>query len=808
MRPYTMRYALRIMRKNPGFSAVAVITLALGIGANTAIFTVVNSLVLQPLPARDPARLVAISANSALRGLTGYFISLTSYETLRDRSRLYSGVAAYAPDSFTLTAGEQPEQLAAARVTPNFFDVLGSRPLLGRGFTAQEGTPGGELVALISHSLWQRRFGADRAIVGRVVTLDQDPYTVIGVLPAGYPFPFPGIDVWVTRVAKYPGFQPEQIQNGAGYLRTIARLGPGTSLRQAGEETQALHEQYKREHPMAPDGSRDSVMAVVPIQENITSGIRPTLKLLTAAVGLVLLIACANVAGLLMARATTRRREFAVRAALGARRRQLIAQLLAETLLLSLGGAALGVLLAKWGVSAMVAADAGNSLPSFQPIGVDSFALAFTAAVSVGTGAIFGLIPAMQASNPNLNGILRDSGWGSVGGGNRHLFRSALVIGQIGLSVTLVIGAGLLIESFRKIQDLRLGFQPEHTLIARITLPSGRYPNDVRRAAFVRELHRRIETEPGVTSVTVSHFAPIEAFVLSPVLAEGQPFVPIGQRPLAQWNGAAPGFFQTNGIALVAGRDFGWQDDGAAPKVVIVNQSLARRFWPDGNALGKHIVFSRLQFPFEVVGVVADTRAGNLEAPPRMQIYTSYAQWTRQAVAVTVRTPGDPQPLGKRIAALTASLDHDLPVTGIRTMDALVAASTLQRKETMILVAGFAALALALAVIGLYGVLSFSVAQRTAEIGIRQALGAQRSEILRMILGQGLRLSLCGIAVGAAAALLLTHLIERMLFQVNAIDPITYLAMGALFLLAGLLASYIPALRATRVDPITALRGR
>lgn len=803
-----MRYALRIMRKNPGFSAVAIVTLALGIGANTAIFSVVNSLVLQPLPAQDPGRVVTISANSALRGLTGYFISLTAYETLRDRSRLFSGVAAYAPDSFTLTAGDQPEQLAAARVTPNLFDVLGSRPLLGRGFTAAEGTPGGEPVALISSSLWQRRFGGDRAIVGRVLNLNQEPYTVIGVLPAEYPFPFPGIDVWVTRVAKYPAFQPEQIQNGAGYLRTIARLAPGVSLSQAGQEAQALHEQYKREHPQAPDGSRDSVLAVTPIQENITSGIRPTLKLLMAAVALVLLIACANVAGLLMARATARRREFAVRAALGARRRQLIAQLLAETMMLSLGGAVLGLLLAKWGVAAMVAADAGNSLPNFQPIGVDSIALAFTAAISVATGALFGLVPAMQASNPNLNGILRDSGWGSVGGGNRHLFRSALVIGQIGLSVMLVIGAGLLIESFRKVQDLRLGFQPDHTVIGRITLPSSRYPDDIRRAAFVRELDRRLEAEPGVTSVTLSHFAPIEAFVLTPLLADGQPFVPLGQRPLAQWNGASPGFFRTNGIPLLAGRDFGWQDDAAAPRVVIVNQSLARRFWPNDIALGKHLVFTRFQAPFEIVGVVADTRAGNLEAPPRMQIYTSYAQWTRQTVAVTVRTSGDPLAIGKRVAALTASLDHDLPVSGIQTMEALVSASLLQRKETTILVAGFALLALSLAVIGLYGVLSFSVAQRTAEIGIRQAVGANRGEILGMILAQGLRLSVCGIVAGISAALLLTRLIDRMLFHVSATDPVTYLAIGALFVVAGLLASYIPALRATRVDPLTALRGR
>jgi predicted permease len=803
----TLRYVFRTIRKSPGFAVVAIATLALGIGANTAIFSVVNALILQPLPVKDPARIVVIAASSALRGVTGYSVSLTAYETLRDHSRTMSGVAAFCGDSLTLTGGDAPRQLTAARVSPNFFDVMGTQPLLGRGFSAAEGAAGGPPVALISYQLWRQRFGADRAVVGQVVTLDQERYSIVGVLPPEYPFPFSGVDVWVTRLMKYGAFQPEQIQNGAGYLRPIARLAPGVTLPQAGEEAQALHVQYKQEHPRAPDGTPDSRLGLLPLQESLTAGIRPTLMILTGAVGFVLLIACANVAGLMMARATARAREIALRAALGASRRQLVGHLLAESLALALAGAGLGVLIAKWGVEWLVKADAGNNLPGFQPIGVDVAVLAFTAAVSLATGSAFGLIPAIQASRPDLNGILRDSGWGSVGT-RRHRLRSALVMAQIGLSVVLLIGAGLLIESFRKVQNIRLGFDPQGVLVARVTLPSGKYPDGVRRTEFVQEVTSRLANTPGVSSVVLAQTVPTQTVVLSPILAEGQAFVPLGQRPLAQWIGSAPGFFHTHGVALVSGRDFTWADDAKAPKVVIVNQSLAQRFWPGENPLGKHLTFTRLQVPFEIVGVVADTAGGNLESPPRMAIYSAFAQWTWQQVAIAVRTTGNPRALTKAIATQVAAVDRDLPVTNIQTMDDIVSAALTQRKETMYLVAGFAALALVLAVIGLYGVMSYSVAQRTAEIGIRQAIGAQRADILRMVMAQGLRLSLAGIVIGAAAAVALTRLISGLLFHTSATDPLTYAAIAVIFLPVALAASYLPAWRAMRVDPLVALRGR
>jgi predicted permease len=726
---------------------------------------------------------------------------------MRDGSRLLNGLAAWCGDSLTLTTGDSPEQLAAARVSPNFFEVLGTQPHLGRGFSAAEGMAGGQPVALISYGLWQRRFAGDRQVVGRALTLDQDRYTIIGVLPPDYPFPFPGIDLWVTRVMNISVFQPEQIRNGAGYLRLLGRLAPGVKIEQADAELQALHVRYKREHPRAPDGTPDSRMGAVPLQERITAGIRSTLVILTSAVGLVLFIACANIAGLMMARASARAKEIGLRAALGASRIQLAWLLLSESLMLSLAGAALGLLLAKWGVAWLVSVDAGSNLPGYQPIALDVAVLAFTAAVSVATGVVFGLVPAVQASQPDLNAILRDSGWGTTGGARRHRLRSALVMAQISLSVVLLIGAGLLIESFRQVQNVKLGFNPQHTLVARVSLPPAKYPNDIRRTEFVREVAQRLESTPGAQSVTLALAPPMLNLLRAPILAEGQQFVPVGQRPLAEWNMITPGFFRTHGVPLFSGRDFTWADDAHATKVVIVNQTLARRFWPGENPLGKHITFMRLQVPFEVVGVASDTRSGNLEDAPPMAMYSSYAQWTWPRVSIAIRTVGNPMAIAKLLPAQVAAVDRDLPVTDIQTMERVVADTLVQRKETMYLIAGFAVLALLLAVVGLYGVMAFSVAQRTAEIGIRQAIGAQPREILLMVLARGLRLTGAGIVLGSATAVVLTRLIARMLFHVSATDPATFGAIAAVLLIVGLAASYVPAWRATRVDPLVALRG-
>jgi putative ABC transport system permease protein len=803
-----------MMARSPGFTAVAVLTLALGIGANTAIFSVVNALLWRGLPLEDPDRLVQVSVLNQARNLQTVPFSLSAFETMRDRNRSFSGIAAFAGDTFSLTGsvtgGDRAEQLAAARVSPNFFDVLGVRPLMGRGFQAAEGEPGGRPVAIVSHSLWQRRFASDAAILGKLLTLGQDVYTIIGVMPPEFPFPRPGLSLWVTRVMKYSVLQPEQIRFGAGYLLSLARLKAGVSIAQGEAEMTVLRGQYRKDHPGAPDASVNGQFSLVPLQESLVGDIRPTLMILTGAVAFVLLIACANVASLMLARATGRAKEIAMRAALGASRFQLIRHLLVESGLLAAAGAALGILFANWGVAVLTRADSAGTLPGFRPIRVDTPVLAFTVVLSLTTGIVFGLMPALMVSRPNLNSILRDGGWGSTGGAGRHGTRTLLVAGQMALSIVLLIGAGLLIESFRRLQSVDPGFEPHHALTARVALPPAKYPDTMRRTQFLRAVVDRLESMPGVTSASAQLSIPLGVGVFSPILADGQPNVPPGQRPLSAWNSITPGFFKTMGIALRRGRDFTWADDSQSPRVLIVSESLARRFWPNENPLGKHCTFTRLQAAFEIVGVAGDTKVRGLDADPGMMMYTPYPQWTWPAMAFTIRTAGDPRRQANGLRLAVAAVDKDQPVTGLQTLEDAVAATLLERRQTMYLITGFAAVAMLLAVIGLYGVMAYSVAQRTTEIGIRQAIGAQRADILRMVLGQGLRLSLAGIAVGTGAAIGLTRLIasliSKMLFHVSATDPLTYGAIALLFLAVALAATYVPAWRATRVDPLAALR--
>ena len=800
-------YAFRMMRKSPGFTAVAVLTLALGIGANTAIFSAVNALLLRPLPLLHPDGLVAMSASDPQRGIPrGGGFSLASYETLRDRGRSFAGIAAWCGDSFTLTGAGDPEQLAAARVSPNFFEVLDAPPFLGRGFRSAEGEAGGRPVAVISAGLWQSRFASDPAILGKTLSLNQEVYTVIGVMPPGFPFPFTGADVWVTRLMKYPVFQPEQIRSGAGYLTAIARLKPGVPIERAEAETEVLNRQYRREHPSAPDADPNRRLAIEPLHETLTAGIRQTLWVLAAAVGLVLLIACANVASLMLARATGRAKEIALRTALGASRGAIIRQLLAESVLLSVAGAVMGGFMAWWGVDALVRADTAGNLPGFQPIRIDLTALAFTLAVSLLTAIAFGLAPALQVSRPDLNAVLRDGGWGTTGGARRHRARSLLVAGQAALSVVLLIGAGLLVESFRQLQSVSPGFDPSHGLTMSVAMSPAKYPDAGRRTRFLHDVLDRLGRTPGVKSASASLGLPLVTRVMSPVLAEGQSVVPPAQRPLAQWNSVTPEYFQTLGIPLLRGRDFTWADDEESPLVLIVSESLARRFWPNQNPLGKHVTFTRLQTPFEIVGVAADVKTRGLAAGSDMVIYSVYPQWTWPAMAVTIRTAGNPAPFANAARAQVFAVDRDQPVTGVQTLEDLVANSLSQQRQTMYLIAGFALLALVLAAVGLYGVMAYSVAQRTAEFGIRQAIGAQPADILRMVLGQGLRLGALGVAVGVGAAAALTRLISGMLFHTSATDPLTFAGIAVLFLAVVLAASGIPAWRATRADPLDALR--
>jgi putative ABC transport system permease protein len=793
------------MRKSPGFAAVAILTLALGIGANTAIFSVVSALLLRPLPLQDPAHLLVLSNSNPRRGLSGIPFSLSTFETIRDTNQSFSGVTAYANETFTLTGTAEPEQLVAARVAPNYFEVLGVLPKMGRGFFEAEGHPGGNAVVVISDGLWRRRFGADAGVLGRSINLSLHAYTVVGVMPAGFSFPYAGVDCWVSKVIEYSGFHPEQIQHGGGFLYATARLKPGVSAQQAESELALIDQRIHEDRPGNPSSDPDAHVDAVPIQESLVSGIRPTLLVLSAAVGLVLLIACANVASLMMARATGRAKEIALRAALGASRGNIIRQLLAESLVLAVAGATFGVLLAQVGV-AWLSQSRNVNLPASDTVRLDLPVLAFALAISLATGIIFGLAPALQSSRPDLNGVLRDSGWGTTGGARRHRARAVLVTAQIALSIVLLIGAGLLIESFRRLQTVDAGFQPHHAMTMTLNLPPTKYPDDIRRTNFLHQVLDRLQALPTVESASASLALPLAAAILSPVLGEGQPAVPIGQRPLATWNAITPGYFKSLGTALVAGRDINWADDAMAPRVVIISQAMATHLFGKENPIGRHLTYSMRDVTTEVVGIAADVKSRGLAADSGMTMYTSYAQYSWPRVNVALRTSGDPALLARSARAQVYALDPDQPVVGLQTLDDYLDSTLAQRRQTMVLIAGFAAVALVLAVIGLYGVMAYSVSQRTMEIGIRRAIGAQTGDILRMVLRQGLLLSLSGIVIGTGAAFGLTRLITRMLFQVKPADPWTFAAISLLFLTVSLAASFIPAWSATRVDPLRALR--
>lgn len=795
-------FAFRLLRGSPGFTTVAILTLALGIGANTAIFTVVNAVLLQPLPLQSPERLVFLIAS---RAESRYPFSVPAYESLRDRNHSFSSVTAFCEQGLTLTGLGEPERLEAALVSASFFGTLESQPLLGRAFLPGEDQPGAKPVVLISHSLWQRRFAADRGVLGKTLTLDGNIATIIGVMPPAYGFPFRGTDVWVPGLAWYSGLQPEQVRNGAGFLNGIGRLRPGVDLRQAQSEAVAVFHDYRREHPGNPDAAAQGRMEVVPLQEQMVTELRPALWTLSVAVGLVLLIACGNVAGLLLARAAGRGKEIGLRAALGAGRSTLIRQLLSETVLLFFAGAVAGILLATWSTPAMVRAF-GLDGPGALPIRVDLAALVFTIGVTLLTAIVFGLAPALQFSKPDLNALLREGSWGSTPGGGRHRSRAMLVGAQMALSLVLLIGAGLLLESFRHVQAVPIGFDSHNGLTVNLSLPPSRYAGEAQRAQFVRDLLSRVEQVPGVRSASMSLALPLEASVMAPFLVDGQAAVPMGQRPLAAWNAVTPGYFLTLGIPIRQGRDFGATDDAAAPPRVIVSESLARRFWPGQNVIGKHLRYARREIDAEVVGVAADVKTRGLEAGSDWVFYTPYPQFAWPNLSLTVRTASDPLRALHAVRAQVYAADPDLPVNRPRTLAALVGEALERRRQTMILAGGFAVLAMVLTMVGLYGVVAYSVTQRTAEIGIRQALGAQRRDILRLVLGQALRLTAAGVAVGALLALFASRLLATMLFGIGGRDPVTFVGVSLLFVVVSLIAGYVPARRATRIDPASALR--
>ena len=802
------RFGLHMLRKNPGFALAAILTLALGIGSNTAIFTITSAVLLRSLPYQDPQKLVVADPHRKDGHLYGF--TLNRFDLVRERNRSFSAIGVVASDTFNLTGRGEPQQIVGARVSPGFFEMLGITPQFGRFFLPDEGQPGGKYVTVISDSLWHSRFGGSRDVVGQSLTLDSTAYTVIGVLPAGAQFPMVApAEVWSPRYFEYSIIPPQRLRMGVGYLTSIARLAPGASMASASAEMEVLHQQYRKENPAAPDAEADMAVAVTNLQDSLVANIRGILLLLSAAVGLVLLIACANVASLLLSRALARKKEIAIRTALGAPRRLIIRQLLTESVLLSLLGGILGLGL-SWAATRYLATLDNSNLPQGFAITMDVRVLLFTITVSLATGLLFGIFPALQLSRTNVNQTLRDEGRGSTDARYRVRIKNFLVGGQIALSLVLLIGAGLLVRSFAGLLRVDAGFDPQNVLTMSVSLPTVKYADAQKQIAFFDDLLRRVSSLPGVRSAATSAALPLTPKRITPVLPEGQPEVALAERPFIIIEAISPSWFRTMRVPLRFGREFSEADNAQSAKVVVINETLAHRYWPNQNPIGKHLTIGR-QPPAEIVGVSADVKNHGLALPADPQIYLPFPQLPWGNMNLLVRTSVDPHSVVPAVRAQISSVDPDQPVTNIQTADELMDASRGQSRFIMLLLGVFSSTALVLVVVGIYGVLAYTVAQRRQEISIRLALGAEKSDIVRLVVSHGLALALAGIGIGLVAALILSRVMSsflaEILYKVGVRDLTTFALTPLLFLLIAVLASYLPARRAMQVDPNEALRN-
>jgi putative ABC transport system permease protein len=792
-----MRYGLRQLTKTPGFTIVAVLTLAVGIGATTAIFSVINGVVLRPLPFAQPERLVRVLELVPQYGR--FAVAPANFLDWRERNRVFERIAAYNGGTETYVGSDGPERIPMAFVSWDTFELLGVRPALGRGFDKREDAPKQNTVAVLSHGMWQRRFGGDPGAVGRTITLSGTPVTIAGVMPAGFYFPTRNVEYW-RPIALNPANAPR----GAHYIAVIARLKPDVSVVQSGADMRTIAQQLAAQYP---DASGGESAEVVEMQELIVGPVRPMLMTLLAAVALVILIACANVANLLLVRASVREKELAIRAALGAGRRRLVVQMICESIVLALAGGACGVVLAYLAIAPIQTLGAG-SVPRVAEITIDRAVIAFALAATIATGLLFGLAPAWQAARGNVGAALKDTGRSTVSA-RSHRLRAALLVGEVALSLVLLVGAALLLRSFSRLTNVDPGFEADRVLSFAVALPATTYPRAQHVTAFFDRLLERLRTLPGVEAAGMVQQIPIRGDYVLSVMIDRRPPVRPSEAPSANYRVVSPGYFKALGIPVRRGRDFTARDDTAtAPKVALVDEAFVQRHFPGEEPLGRGLDMGNgTDGYYEIVGVVGNVRHEGLGAAPHPTMYVPYTQDPFSMMTVMVRTSGNPEAFAASARQAVREIDGNLPAFAIAPLTSVITESVAQRRFTMLLIALFALVALFLAAVGLYGVVAYAVSQRTQELGLRMAIGAQRGDVLRMVLGNGMKLALIGVVIGLGGALALAKYTSSMLFEVTPFDPWSYAATAALLLAVAALACYMPARRATTVDPVVALRA-
>jgi putative ABC transport system permease protein len=790
-----VRYAARQLIKTPAFTIIAVVTLALGIGATSAIFSVVNTVLLRPLPYPDAERLVRVHEIVPQYGL--FSVAPATFLDWQQQNAVFEHIAAYNSGSTTIAGTEGPERVPSASVSWDLFELLRVKPLLGRTFTAQEGTPVKQTVAIISYGAWQRRFGGDRGVLERPVTLNGTSSTIIGVMPPDFYFPTRTTEIWLPLA-----FNPANATRGGHFIAVIARTKPGVSIESANTEMKTISERLALQYPQQ---SANESAKVVQLLENIVGDIRPALLTLLAAVGIVVLIACANVANLLLVRASVREKEIAIRAALGAGGRRLCLQMLAESVVLAVAGGALGLLLAYLAIPAIKSLSA-TSVPRIADLSIDATVLGFVAGVSLVTGLVFGLAPMWHASRATLGHVLKEGGRTSNSATGRWV-RNTLLVAEVALSIVLLVGATLLLRSFAKLTSVDPGFHPERVLTFQVSLPNTAYPEPHSRAAFFSTLIEKLEALPDVASAGMVQTLPMRGDYVLSLTFQGRPAPPPNMEPSANYRVASPKYFDALGIPLLRGRAFSDRDTETSPQVAVVDQAFVDRHFPNENPIGHRIDIGNGGTGFtEIVGVVGSVHHEGLDRNPGPTMYVPYRQDVFSSMWIMARTSGNPARLATSVRQVMREIDPSLPAFGMSPLADAVTDSVARRRFSMLLLTVFAGIAVFLAAVGLYGVVAYTVTQRTQEIGVRMAIGARPADVVRMVVGDGLKLATIGMVLGIAAALGFAHVIEAMLFDVTPFDAASYSATAVLLVAIALLASYVPARRAMRVDPLVALR--